>query len=227
MKNRILLEDINDVVRELNNMDMRINITLMSDDGTIVNLLDGVFDMIDKEKKKLIKEATSFFNLPPSDNNKNAPPYQIFILMKEYVIRIKRLCFVYNPFYYKCVSPNKPQGKIYDMAKLVWINGNNIRYRRKTTTFGPAGKEGMEITLKKILDILMETDKNDINSYYTDKKNTHINKNGFDLIVKVGNVIYKLYSYLNKEDLITLLIMLYNWKLYENTYLINDIDIPL
>ncbi len=177
------------------------------------DILTDIYNDIDNEKKKLMSEFTSFY-ITKKDNTS---PKEMFKLIFNMVLRIKRLILIYKPNIYKSVSANRSGGRVkYNMYKLNWLNNDGKVFTMATRTYGRVGNRGLEKSIPKILEKYFGDALNYYNLYFYPER---INNEFVHLKAIInGETWLFIFDNINQNNLGETAVRLELWEVYKKTY---------
>ena len=185
-------------------------------DSSQHDLLHNIYLSIEREKERLIKNFAEFFYTKSTYTeycNEGLSPQEIWQMIVERVVRVMRLTLVYEPDFTQSKSANKPQGTLYDMVKINWIDDQGNKFRKVTKTFGKLGQAGLEHAIPKLLETYFDN--------LTDLK-TEVRLPSGMVIDLVANINDQLWAFefkaTDKDNLIETGVQLELWKMYKQTY---------
>jgi hypothetical protein len=96
-------------------------------------------------------------------------PEEIFQVIEEKKIRVRRLKMVLKPEFYQTVT-RKANGDEYDLVKLNWIGDDGDKFIKVSKTFGLKGKLGLEFSMKKVLKDYFMTEAEELTDWKQQQK---------------------------------------------------------
>jgi len=189
---------------------------LRTDTQAQYDLLHSIYHSIEAEKERLIKDYSSFYfnKITYTDySDEGLSPQEIWQMIVERIIRVMRLTLVFAPDYSQSRSANKPQGAMYDMVKINWIDDNGKKFRKVTKTYGKLGQAGLEYAIPKLLE-----------TYFDNHTEIQLNVKTpsgmlIDLVANINNQLWAFeFKATNKKNLIETGVRLELWKMYKERY---------
>ncbi len=191
---------------------------LQTDCSPEYDLLTKFYDDIDEEKNRLIKEVTSFYYNRSNylEYNKDGlSPKEIWDLISNMILRIRRLMLVYNPDFYSSIATHQVSGEKYESIKINWLDGSGKKFTKVTRSYGKLGSKGLEYATPKLLE-----------SYFGDaltdyKLDVKIQNNAMvDFVAQLDGEKWAFeFKATNKNDFIDTAMRLELWKIYRETYM--------
>lgn len=173
-------------------------------------ILENEITAINQERIRLGRDFKEYYVSNVDENahpTSNLSPQKIYYIIKQLMIRIKRLELVLEPDYSVIKYDEKRNSENYTQIKGYWINDAGKRVRSISRSLGKTASEEEELVLK-ILDL--NTNK--------DTKVTLLGR-GADIQVNDGNNIWYVETKSkNRPSLIRNFVMFENWKIYKKEY---------
>jgi hypothetical protein len=135
------------------------------------NILDGFRKKVFAERDRLVKEVLNFYTtkLDFKDAESSMSPEEIFQVIEEKKIQVKRLTMVLKPDCYQTIT-KKANGDEYDLVKLNWIGDDGDKFIKVSKTFGLKGKLGLEFSMKKVLKDYFMTEAEELTDWKQQQK---------------------------------------------------------
>jgi hypothetical protein len=145
-------------------------------------------------------------------------PEEIYKLVEDDKIRVKRLLMIFNPDFSPTIS-KKPNNDTYDLVKINWINEKGETVRVLSKSYGRVGVQGLYFSIPKFIGEHFEN----VTSIESDYK--YNGPNNFnrvaDLMAEINGAkwIFEIKSS-NKNDFMIAAVRFELWELYKKKYLL-------
>ncbi len=176
---------------------------------------------IENERKAVIDRISKFYFTKSTYTNfheNGLSPEEIYKLVEDDKIRVKRLLMIFNPEISKTIT-KKPNNDTYDLVKINWINEKGETVRVLSKSYGRVGVQGLHFSVPKLIGEHFES----VSIIESDYR--YIGPNNIqrvaDLMTEINGMkwIFEIKSS-NKNDFMIAAVRFELWELYKKNYLL-------